>query len=443
MPLIEQIPNVQSVDVRGSADREFHVEPDPVKLDGTNATLEDIFSAVQINNLNVPGGIMTQPTREGSVAIHDYIEKASDLLAIPFSPVSVLQFPVKSLKVGDVANAYDSHIEMRSISSYNGHPRVYMEIDPTLDADQIKTTQTLRAEMKKIQAQFPQLEFHEIDAPADYTAKMLTGVGQSLIEGIILTAIVMLLFLHAWRNAVVVLLAIPTSILSTFIVMRLFGFHIDSMSMMGLSLIIGILVDDSIVVLENITRHRDLGLDPMTAAITGRTEIGGAAVAITMVDVVVFLPIAFMSGIVGAYLREYGAVVVTATLFSLFVSFTLTPLLAAKWSVLNRSEAIPEMASRARRSPRRHRAARRRRGYFSRSARLPAGSSLTRSASSWRAAPAQRLRAPLRVDTADVSREAAALRLAARRFRRLRLFVVLLLSLTLVAGGGMATVVMA
>ena len=220
VPLIEQIPNVQSVDVRGSADREFHVEPDPVKLDGTNATLEDIFSAVQINNLNVPGGIMTQPTREGTVAIHAYIEKASDLLAIPLSPVSVLQFPVKSLKIGDVANAYDSHIEMRSISSYNGQPRVYMEINPTIDADQIKTTQTLRAELKKIEAQFPQLDFHEIDAPADYTAKMLTGVGQSLIEGIILTAIVMLLFLHAWRNAVVVFLAIPTSILSTFIVMR-------------------------------------------------------------------------------------------------------------------------------------------------------------------------------------------------------------------------------
>ncbi|HEY2474057.1 MAG TPA: efflux RND transporter permease subunit [Candidatus Cybelea sp.] len=341
VPLIEQVPGVQTVDVRGSADREFHVEPDPVKLDGTNATLEDIFNAVQINNLNVPGGIMTQPTREGTVAIHDYINQAGDLLAIPLSPISVLQFPVKSLKIGDVAHAYDSHIEMRSISSYNGHPRVYMEVNPTLDADQVKTTQTLRAEMKKIAGQFPQLDFHEIDAPADYTSKMLTGVGQSLVEGIILTAIVMLLFLHAWRNAVVVFLAIPTSILSTFIVMRLFGFHIDSMSMMGLALIIGILVDDSIVVLENITRHRDMGLDAMSAAVTGRTEIGGAAVAITMVDVVVFLPIAFMSGIVGSYLREYGVVVVTATLFSLFVSFTLTPLLAAKWSVLNRSEAIP------------------------------------------------------------------------------------------------------
>jgi HAE1 family hydrophobic/amphiphilic exporter-1 len=340
-PLIEQIPNVQSVDVYGSANREFHVEPDPVKLDGTNATLEDIFNTISINNLNVPGGIMTQPTREGSVAIHDYVEKAEDLEAIPLSPLTVLQYPVKSLKIGDVARAYDSHVEMRTISSFNGHPRVYMEINPTLDADQIKTTETLRSELKKIQAQFPQLAFHEIDAPADYTQKMLNGVGQSLVEGIVLTAIVMLLFLHAWRNAVVVFLAIPTSILSTFILMRIFGFHIDSMSMMGLALIIGILVDDSIVVLENITRHRDLGEDATAAAISGRSEIGAAAVAITMVDVVVFLPIAFMSGIVGSYLREYAAVVVTATLFSLFVSFTLTPLLAAKWSVIKRSEAVP------------------------------------------------------------------------------------------------------
>jgi len=340
-PLIEQDPDVQSVDVYGAASREFHVEPDPTKLDGTNATLEDILNAVASNNLNVPGGIMTQPTREGTVAIHSYINQASDLLGIPLSPSTVLRYPVKALKLGDVANAYDSHVEMRNISSFNGQPRVYVGVNPTLDADQIKATQRLRALLTKIEAQFPQLHFNEIDAPADYTAKMLTGVGQSLIEGIVLTAIVMLLFLHAWRNAVVVFLAIPTSILSTFILMKLAGFHIDSMSMMGLSLIIGILVDDSIVVLENITRHRDMGEDATTAAINGRTEIGGAAVAITMVDVIVFLPIAFISGIVGAYLREYAIVVVTATLFSLLVSFTLTPLLAARWSVVKRSEATP------------------------------------------------------------------------------------------------------
>ncbi|HVA26785.1 MAG TPA: efflux RND transporter permease subunit, partial [Candidatus Baltobacteraceae bacterium] len=337
-PLVQQIPNVQTVDVYGTADREFHVEPDPARLVGTNATLADVFNAVSTNNLNVPGGIMTQPTREATVAVHSYIDQASDILGIP---MPVPNSTSKNLHVGDVAASIDGHVEMRTISSYNGEPRVYMQINPTLDADQIKATQIARAQMKVIEAKFPQLMFSEIDAPADYTSQQLAGVGVSLLEGIFLTALVMLLFLHAWRNAVVVFLAIPTSIMATFILMKLFGFHIDGLSMMGLSLIIGILVDDSIVVLENITRHRDMGEDAMNAAINGRSEIGSAAIAITMVDVIVFLPIAFLPGIVGAYLKEFAAVVVIATLFSLLVSFTLTPLLAAKWSVLRRSEAKP------------------------------------------------------------------------------------------------------
>jgi hydrophobic/amphiphilic exporter-1 (mainly G- bacteria), HAE1 family len=341
-PLIAALPNVADVGVYGTADREFHVMPDPTALDGTGATLMDIFNAVQYNNANVPGGIMTQPTREATVAIHAYIDHASDLAAIPLSPLTVLQYPVKSLKIGDVAQVEDGHVELRRISHFNGLPRVYIEIDRDINADELKSTAIVREKLKDIEAQFPQIKFNEIEAPADYTAKSLEGVGQSLIEGIILTSIVMLLFLHAWRNSLVVLISIPTSILSTFIVMKALGFHIDTMSMMGLSLIIGILVDDSIVVLENITRHRDLGEDPMNAAINGRTEIGNAAIAITMVDVVVFLPVAFLPGIVGAYLKEFGAVIVISTLFSLLVSFTLTPLLAAKWSVKHRTEAAPE-----------------------------------------------------------------------------------------------------
>ena len=185
------------------------------------------------------------------------------------------------------------------------------------------------------------MTFTEIDAPADYTQKSLNGVRDSLLEGIVLTAIVLMFFLHAWRNAVVVMIAIPSSLLATLIVMQLLHFTLDIVSLMGLSLIIGILVDDSIVVLENITRHRDMGERPLDAAIKGRGEIGGAAVAITLVDVVVFLPIAFLSGIVGKFMVEFGIVVVVATLFSLLVSFTLTPMLAARWSVKKRSAAPP------------------------------------------------------------------------------------------------------
>ncbi len=338
-PLIKAIPNVQSVDVEGTTDREFHVEPLPGRLYGTNATLLDVFNAVAANNADLPGGILEQPTKETTVAVHAQIDHASDLLGIP---LPVPGSSDKNLKIGDVARASDSHVEQRTFSHYNGRPRVSISISRDINADEIKTTAVARADLKKIEAQFPDLTFTEVDAPADYTQQSLNGVWQSLIEGVILTMIVMMLFLHAWRNAVVVMVAIPTSILSTFIVMNWFGFHLDSMSLMGLSLIIGILVDDSIVVLENITRHRDMGENPIDAAINGRSEIGSAAIAITMVDVVVFLPIAFLPGLVGMYLKEFGAVIVVATLFSLLVSFTLTPLLAAKWSVLQRSMAPPK-----------------------------------------------------------------------------------------------------
>jgi multidrug efflux pump subunit AcrB len=337
-PMIRDIPNIQAVDVFGASNREFHVEPIPTRLDGANATLSDVFTAIANNNALLPGGILRQPTRETSVSVHAEVNTAADLLGIP---LPVPDSSNKALKIGDVANAYDSHVEPTQISTFDGQPRVSIEIDRNIGADEIATTAIVRNNLKKIEAQFPQLTFTEVFASADFTQKAIDGVWQSLMEGIILTMIVILLFLHAWRNAAVVMVSIPSSILSTFVAMNLFGFHFDIMSLMGLSLIIGILVDDSIVVLENITRHRDLGESPMDAAINGRSEIGGAAVAITMVDVVVFLPIAFLSGIVGAWLREFGAVIVIATLFSLFVSFTLTPLLAAKWSVLKRSEGKP------------------------------------------------------------------------------------------------------
>ncbi len=337
-PLLQQIPNVQAVTVDGALTREFHVQPDPSKLLAMNATLGDVFNAVAQNNALLPGGLLEQPTREASVNINAEINHAGDLAAIP------LPIPGQSnryLRIGDVAAVSDSHVEQRSISHYNGKPELYVSLSRDISADEIKSTQIARQQVKKIEAQFPQLTFTEIGAPADYVQASLNGVWQSLFEGIFLTAIVMMLFLHAWRNAAVVMIAIPTSILSTFVAMNLLGFHLDMMSLMGLSLIIGILVDDSIVVLENIARHRDLGQAPIEAAINGRTEIGGAAIAITMVDVVVFLPIALLSGIVGQYLREYALVVVIATLFSLFVSFTLTPLLAGRWSVKQRSQGRP------------------------------------------------------------------------------------------------------
>jgi HAE1 family hydrophobic/amphiphilic exporter-1 len=335
---IRHIPNVETVDLEGAAVREFDVDADPLRLMSAGATLPDIFNAISNNNSNLPGGRIDQPTVETTVSVHADVNSAEDIASLPLTIPGGAQ---TILRVGNVARVTDTHQEQRLISRMNGKPGLILDINRSINSDEVGTTKTVRDQMVAIEKKYPQIEFHELFAPADYTTASLNGVLQSLFEGIFLTAIVLMLFLHAWRNAAVVMIAIPSSLLATFIVMRLMGLTLDNISLMGLSLIIGILVDDSIVVLENITRHRDMGQSPGDAAISGRSEIGGAAIAITLVDVVVFLPLAFLSGFVGQYMKEFGIVVTVATLFSLFVSFTLTPVLAAKWSVLKRSAAPP------------------------------------------------------------------------------------------------------
>jgi len=338
VPDILRIPNIQSVDTRGEVKREFHVFPIPERLLATGETLPDIFYTLQNNNATLPGGRIDTPSSETTVSVHGEIVHASDMLPIPLSATFYAQ---KGLRIGDVAKVEDGHVDQRFISRFNNATTVLLDLNRIVSSDEIKSTATAREQLKTLEKKYPQILFTEVDAPAEYTQASLAGVVQSLGEGILLTAIVLMLFLHAWRNAIVVMVAIPSSLLATVIAMRVFGFTLDIVSLMGLSLTIGILVDDSIVVLENITRHRDMGEKPEDAALSGRAEIGGAAVAITLVDVVVFLPIAFLSGIVGKFMKEFGIVVVVATMFSLFVSFTLTPLLAAKWSMLKRSSAPP------------------------------------------------------------------------------------------------------
>jgi len=336
---IRHIPNVVTVNINGAAVRQFDVTADPLRLMGAGATLNDVFSAIASNNANLPGGRIDKPTVETTVSIHAEVNSAGDIAALPMTVPGGAQ---KDLRLGSVASVTDTHQEQRLISHMNGAPGLILEVNRTINSDEVGTTKIVRAQMADIMKKYPQIEFHELFAPADYTQASLNGVLQSLFEGIFLTALVLMLFLHAWRNAVVIMVAIPSSLLATFVVMHVMGLTLDNVSLMGLSLIIGILVDDSIVVLENITRHRDMGQSPNDAAISGRTEIGGAAIAITLVDVVVFLPLAFLSGFVGQYMKEFGIVVTVATLFSLLVSFTLTPVLAAKWSVRKRTAAPPK-----------------------------------------------------------------------------------------------------
>ena len=178
------------------------------------------------------------------------------------------------------------------------------------------------------------LKFAIAQDSSEFTLKAAEAVNHDLLLAIVLVALVMLVFLHSMRNAIIVMIAIPASLVTTYIAIHAFGFTFNLMTLLALSLVIGILVDDSIVVLENIQRHMEMGKDKRKAALEGRKEIGFTAMSITLVDVVVFLPITMVDGMIADILRQFSLVVVVSTLMSLFVCFTLTPLLVSRFGKL-------------------------------------------------------------------------------------------------------------
>jgi len=210
----------------------------------------------------------------------------------------------------------------------------------------MRTIAAVRKTFSRLAERFPEVRFEELRTDVPYTRAAIDGALQTLGEGIMLTVLVVLLFLHAWRNALISAIAIPTSLCAAFAAMWMAGFSVNVLSLMGLSLTMGILVDDSIVIIEAISRKAALGLKPEDATLAGRGELGGVALAITLVDVAVFAPIALMSGIIGEFMREFGLVIVFATSFSLLVSFTLTPLLAAKWALARQSDSLDGLSFR-------------------------------------------------------------------------------------------------
>ena len=333
VPKLKGVKGVGTVFAGGEYTRQFTVEPDVGRMQAVGATLLDLNNAVGQGNVSLPGGRLDLTFREATVGVRADITNPRQFAALP---LTVPGGATQQLHVGDVARIDDGYQDHRIDQTVNARSALVLFVARDSDSDTIKTTAAVRKAFFDLQTRYPKISFSEIGTDATFTKQSINGVLQNLFEGILLTAGVLLFFLHVWRSAVVVMVAIPTSLLATFFVSWVMGFTVDVLSLMGLSLTIGILVDDSIVVIENITRHREMGKPPEEAAIVGRSEIGGAAVAITLVDVVVFAPIAFMSGIIGQYFREFGLVVVVATLFSLLVSFTLTPLLAARWSVLKK-----------------------------------------------------------------------------------------------------------
>ena len=264
-----------------------------------------------------------------------------------FDSIVVSSGPSGNVYLKDVARVEDGYAPHRTLQRFNGKSSVGLSIILQSGANTVHTVELVREELSRLRRSLPRgVSFNVTNDKSRFTRASIEAVQTDLMIAVLFCGLVLMVFLHAWRNTVIVLLAIPTSLISTFLVMYLLGFSLNTISLMGLALIVGILVDDPIVVLENIHRHRQLGEEPLLAALNGRSEIGVAAIAITLTDVVVFLPVAFVPGVLGQLLREFGLTIVVATLFSLFISFTLAPMLAAHWLKAERVDQLNKSARR-------------------------------------------------------------------------------------------------
>src|SRR5262249_10989933 len=233
----------------------------------------------------------------------------------------------------DVAKIEETYKKRSAIIRVNGQEGLSLVVTKLADANTISVVDGVKKQIDALRPQLPPgTDLNVVIDSSTYTAKSFNTVQKALVEAIIATGLILLLFLHTWRSTLIVLISIPTSLMSTFVMMTVLDYNLNLLTMMALTLCVGILVDDSIVVLENIYRHLDMGKPPLIAAIDGRSEIGLAALTITFVDVVVYLPIAIMlTGISAQFLRPFALTIAFATLASLAVSFTLTPLLASRF----------------------------------------------------------------------------------------------------------------
>ena len=334
VPAIEELSGVGYVQARGLVTPALQVTVDPAKLKDKGVAIDDVAAAVAGASVRGAGGMLGSRLRETGIDIRGDIVDRNALARVP-----IVNQPAV-VRVGDVATIADSGAPARIDSFVGGNPGYVLSVQKATDASEVDAAKIVIAAIPDLERRFPGVRLSVLDDASQYTAAQLAGVLRTLAEAIALVALVMLLFLRSWRNAAAVLIAIPTSLCVALVAMSVLGFTLDTVSLLSMTLITGILVDDSIVVLENSERHRESGEDAVSAAITGRLEIGLAAIVITLVDVVVFAPIAYLPGIVGRFLIEFALVVVAATLASLFVSFTITPALAGNWSLLSSKRTI-------------------------------------------------------------------------------------------------------
>ena len=329
--VLTRVDGVGSITVFGSRDYAMRVWLDPNRLQSLNMTANDVVTALQGQNVQVASGVLNQPPVESSRAFQISVQ-TQGRLSDPneFGNVTVKTTATARVRLKDVARVELAAQDYGSNSYLNTDPAVAIAIFQRPGSNALKTATAIREAMRQLAEGFPTGIKHDIVYdPTQFIQQSVDAVVTTIGEAIILVILVVVLFLQTWRAAVIPIIAIPVSLIGTFFIMTMVGFTINNLSLFGLVLAVGIVVDDAIVVVENVERNVAAGLSPREAARRTMDEVGGALVAISMVLAAVFIPSAFITGISGQFYRQFALTIAGATLISLIVSLTLSPALCA------------------------------------------------------------------------------------------------------------------
>jgi multidrug efflux pump subunit AcrB len=324
---LESLPGVAKIDVNGRVTRQVLIRIKPDALTALGIGVDQVMDAVRTANQDVPAGRITRGASDAVVRVEGKLREPAQ-----FGRIIVAQQGGGPIYMSQVADVIDGEKEETSIARINGRPAITIDIRKAQDANIVDTGRHVTEALASLKGRLPaDVTVTVANSSADAVERSVNRVKQTIVEGALLTVLIVFLFLHSWRSTVITGLTLPISVIATFIALYAFGFTLNFLTLMALSLCIGLLIDDAIVVRENIVRHLAMGKSHRQAAQEATDEIGLAVMATTFAIVAVFVPIAFMQGLIGRFFYQFGVTVAVAVMVSLFVSFTLDPMLSAVW----------------------------------------------------------------------------------------------------------------
>jgi HAE1 family hydrophobic/amphiphilic exporter-1 len=324
---LENVRGVGSVTLVGGTRREINLYLQPLAMEALGITADQVVAAVRNENQDLPVGAIRSLEQERMVQVESRMKRPED-----FGQIIVARKGGSPVRLSQVARVQDGAQEVESLALYNGQRTLLLSVQKSQDENTIQVIDGLVKTVAELQTQLPPgLRLEPITDSSRPIRVAVDNVRRTLIEGAILTVLIVFLFLNSWRSTVITGLTLPISLIGTFMFMNMFGFTINMITLMALSLCVGLLIDDAIVVRENIVRHVQMGKNAYDASMQGTQEIGLAVLATTLSIVAVFLPIGFMEGIIGKFFHEFGITIVAAVGISMFVSFTLDPMLSSIW----------------------------------------------------------------------------------------------------------------